>query len=102
VLHVPLDFGIISLATNETLGVENSVFGIGGIGVLCRITNSATWHKNDEKDGKRECLQSLFVAKADPRGRDTVTLVIGNNLNASTALDTREEKDISNMFCIPF
>lgn len=40
VLHILFDFWIVNLATNKTFGVEYGVGGIGGIGVLSRVTNS--------------------------------------------------------------
>ena len=39
VLHVALDLGIIELATNETLGVEDGVVGVHRDLVLGRITD---------------------------------------------------------------
>ena len=40
VLHVALDLGVIELATNETLGVEDGVLRVGVERVLRTITNT--------------------------------------------------------------
>lgn len=49
VLHIALDFGVVNLATKETLGVEDSVLGVGVERILRRITN-----------------QTFIVREADP------------------------------------
>ena len=41
VLHVALDLGIIELATNETLSVEDGVLRVGVERVLRAVTNTA-------------------------------------------------------------
>ena len=33
-------------------------------------------------------IQSFFVGKADPRWSDSVSLIIGNDVNVATMLDT--------------
>lgn len=48
-LHIALDFGVVNLATKETLGVEDSVLGVGVERILRRITN-----------------QTFIVREADP------------------------------------
>jgi NAD-specific glutamate dehydrogenase len=40
VLHVALNLILIHLATNETLGVKDSVLGVGMEGVLGRVTDT--------------------------------------------------------------
>ena len=40
VLHVLLDVGLLESATNETLGVKDSIPGVGVVGVLSGISNS--------------------------------------------------------------
>jgi hypothetical protein len=39
VLHVFLDLNFTEISTNESLGVENSVFWVSGNLILCGITN---------------------------------------------------------------
>jgi len=39
-LLVTLDFGVVQLATNQTLSVEDSVFWIGVEGILSGITDT--------------------------------------------------------------
>ena len=39
VLLVPNDFGVIDFTANETLGVEDSVFGVTVVCVLCSVTD---------------------------------------------------------------
>ena len=45
VFHVALDFRVIGLATNQTLGVEDGVLRVGVERVLRAVTNT-TCHKN--------------------------------------------------------
>ncbi len=33
-------------------------------------------------------IQSFFISKADPRQSDLVTLIVGNDVNTATMLDT--------------
>ena len=39
VLGILLHLWLVNLATDETLGVKDGVFRIGGIGVLCRVSD---------------------------------------------------------------
>ena len=41
VLHILFDFWVVNLASDKTLGVEDSVFWVGGESVLCGISDSA-------------------------------------------------------------
>ena len=91
VLHILLDFWVIDLATNETLGIEDGVLRVGGILVLRSVTDSARKRSRQRVSRRQEtqgCLQSLIVAKADPRRGNTVTLVVGQNFDAATTLHT--------------
>ena len=65
VLHVRLDSSLIKTTTDQTLGVEDGVIGVHGDLILGGITN-----------------QTLRVGESDIRGGGTVTLVVGNDLNA--------------------
>ena len=66
-LHVALDLGVVSLAANKTLGVEDGVLRVGVERVLRTITNTReTWvgallHKREGEN-----LQSFIVREADP------------------------------------
>ena len=40
VLLITLDLGVLEFATNETLSVEDCVFGVGVESVLCGITDT--------------------------------------------------------------
>lgn len=40
VLHVALDIWVIYLATNEALGIEDRVAGVGGICILSSVTDT--------------------------------------------------------------
>ena len=71
VLHIGLDLGVVKTATNETLGVEDSVVGVHGDLVLGGITN-----------------ETLSVGETDERGSGAVTLVVGDDLNAVITEDT--------------
>mmetsp|Transcript_89975 Transcript_89975/g.176154 ORF Transcript_89975/g.176154 Transcript_89975/m.176154 type:complete len:251 (-) Transcript_89975:41-793(-) len=64
VLHVGLYNGIIELAANKTLGIEDSVGSIHSNLVLGGITN-----------------QTLSVVESNVRGGGSVTLIVGNNLH---------------------
>ena len=71
VLHIGLDLSILETATNETLGVEDSVVGVHGDLVLGGITD-----------------ETLGVGETDERGSGAVTLVVGNDFNAVITEDT--------------
>jgi hypothetical protein len=40
VLHIPFEFIVIHLTTNQTFGVEDSVLGVGMEGILGRVSNA--------------------------------------------------------------
>lgn len=63
VLHVGLDLSVGELATDQTLGIEDSVLGVHGDLVLGGITD-----------------QTLGVGETDERGSGSVTLVVGDNV----------------------
>lgn len=71
VLHIGLDLSVLKTATNETLGVEDSVVGVHGDLVLGGITD-----------------ETLGVGETDERGGGAVTLVVGNDFNAVITEDT--------------
>lgn len=71
VLHVGLDLGVLELAANEALGVEDGVVRVHGDLVLGGVTDEA-----------------LGVGEGNERGGGAVTLVVGDNLNAVIAVDT--------------
>jgi hypothetical protein len=72
VLHVLLEFGFIKLATNKTLGVKDRVTWVRVESVLGRVAD-----------------ETLFIRERDPRWSDTVTLVVGDNLDTTVTLDTK-------------
>ena len=53
VLHVALDLGVIKLATNETLGVEDRVLRVHGSLVLGGITNETLLRGESDVGGCR-------------------------------------------------
>lgn len=63
VLHIGLDLRVGELATDQTLGIEDSVRGVHGNLVLGGITD-----------------QTLGVGETDERGSGSVTLVVGDNV----------------------
>ena len=71
VLHIGLDLSVLKTATNETLGVEDSVVGVHGDLVLGGITD-----------------ETLGVGETDERGGGAVTLVVGNDFDTVIAEDT--------------
>ena len=78
VLHVALNSFVSPVPTDQTLGVENSVLRVGGQLILGGISN-----------------QTLTIrSEGNIRGGDTVTLVIGNNFNASVFKHTDTEKEL--------
>lgn len=74
-LLITLNIGILDLATNETFGIEDSVFRVSVVSVLRGVAN-----------------ETLFIREADPRGGDTMTLVVGDNLDTTTTLYTTKSK----------
>ena len=71
VLHIGLNLSVVKTATNETLGIEDSVVGVHGDLVLGGITD-----------------ETLGVGETDERGGGAVTLVVGNDFNAVVTEDT--------------
>jgi len=65
VLHIRLDLSIGKTTTDQTLSVEDSVVGVHGDLVLGGITD-----------------KTLGVGESNERGGSTVTLVVGDDLNA--------------------
>jgi hypothetical protein len=72
VLSVLLDILIIVVSTNHSLGVKDSVGRVRSSLILCCVSD-----------------QSFVFSECDPRWGDSVSLVIGDNLDFSTSLDTR-------------
>ena len=64
VLHVALDLGVIELATNETLGVEDGVLRVGVERVLRAVTNTAC-----HKDQYVACMGLVIALTVVPRPR---------------------------------
>ena len=75
-LDVSLDGLVGELTSDETLGVEDGVLGVGGQLILGSVTNQTL---------------ALFFRECDIRWRDSVTLVIGNDFNASVLENTNTE-----------
>lgn len=71
VLHVGLDLGVVELASDQTLGVEDGVLRVHGDLVLGGITD-----------------QTLGVGEGDERRGCAVTLVVGDDLDAVVSEDT--------------
>jgi hypothetical protein len=70
-LHISLHVLVSEISANETLGIIDSVRGIHGSLILGRISN-----------------ESLFIGKSHDTWSDSVSLVIGNDLNSSVLVDT--------------
>ena len=70
-LLVALGLRVARLATDESLSVEDGIFGVGVEGVLGAVTNKA-----------------FIIGEGDPRRCDTVTLVVGDNFYPTTLLNT--------------
>lgn len=87
VLHVLFDLRVIDFATNKSLCVEYGVFRIGGKRVLRRVTNSRDRQHKIRKKFVVD-LQSLFVRETNPRGCNSVTLVVCEDFYSATALYT--------------
>ena len=64
VLHVGLDFRILELPPDETLGIEDGVCGVHGDLILCGVAN-----------------ETLGVCEGDEGGGGAVALVIGNDFD---------------------
>jgi len=94
-LDVLLDRLVVETSTDQTLSVENGVLGVEGSLVLSGITD-----------------QSLLVRESNERGSNTVTLLVGNNLNGaivssntrvgSTQIDTNGTRESSVTSCRHF
>mmetsp|Transcript_39400 Transcript_39400/g.92147 ORF Transcript_39400/g.92147 Transcript_39400/m.92147 type:complete len:255 (-) Transcript_39400:123-887(-) len=70
-LLVVLHGAVAVLAANQALDVEHSVLGVEGALVLGGVTHKA-----------------LVIGESNPRGGDTVTLVVGDDLDLAVLVDT--------------
>ena len=70
-LDIILNHSIIKLATNETLGVKNSVRGVCCSLILCCIAN-----------------ETVFLGESDVGRRCTISLVVSDNFYSSILPDT--------------
>lgn len=70
-LHILLDFIVIEFSSDESLGVENSVFWVSGDLVLGRVSD-----------------QSLCVGKCDVRRSSSFSLVVGDDLHFLVQIDS--------------
>jgi len=75
VFHVGLDGGVLEVASDQALGVEDGVLGVGGELVLGGVTDQAL----------------ALAGESDVRGRDTVALVVGDDLHAAVLHNTNTE-----------
>lgn len=71
VLHVGLDLGVVELASNETLSIEDGVDRVHGDLVLCGISN-----------------ETLGVCEGNEGGSGAVSLIVGDDFNAVITEDT--------------
>lgn len=71
VLHIGLDFRVVELAANQSLGIEDSVCCVHGDLILSSITD-----------------QTLRIGEGNERGRRSVTLVVGDNFDSVISKDT--------------
>jgi len=71
VLDIVLDILVIETTTDQTLGVEDGVGGVGGVLVLGGISD-----------------KTLVLGKGDVRRCNTVTLVVGDDFNTSVLVHT--------------
>jgi len=75
-LDVVLHIGVGPLATDQTLGIEDSVLRVGGQLILGGISN-----------------ETLTVGgEGHVGGSDAVALIVGNDLNASVLVNTNAAK----------
>ncbi len=72
VLHVSLDLWLLEPTPNQTLGIKHGVVRIRWGLVLGGVSDEAL----------------VCFGKGDVRGRDSVSLVIGNNVNLAILVDT--------------
>ena len=72
ILGIVLDRRVIPVTSYQTLDVKDRVFGIQSQLILGGISNQAL----------------PFIGKGNIRWRDTVSLVVGNDLNTSVLVDT--------------
>jgi hypothetical protein len=78
VLHVALNLLVVEAATDETLGVEDSVCGIRRSLILCSVADETLTRAGRE---------------ADERGSDAIPLVVGEDLDAAVALNTARKSE---------
>ena len=74
---ITLHLGIIHLTPNETLSVENRIFGVGVVGILGRVAD-----------------ETFLIGEGDPRRSNTMTLVVGDNFDTTAALDTNVTRQL--------
>eukprot|EP00158_Paraphelidium_tribonemae_P004935 Partr_v1_DN27064_c0_g1_i2_m28669 putative NAD-specific glutamate dehydrogenase len=72
VLNLHLDILVIPFATNQTLGIKDSVGGVGSILVLCRLSNETL----------------IVFSEGHPRWSNTRTQVVGDNFHATRLVDS--------------
>ena len=94
VLLVALDLGIVYFTADETLSVEDRVFGVRVVCVLGGISDTASGSAIVRHRDTKGHAQSLVVREADPRWGDTVTLVVCDNLYTTAALYTGVESQL--------
>ena len=70
-LSVLLDILIIVISTNHSLGVKDSVGRVGSSLILCCVSD-----------------QSFVFSECDPRWGNSISLIIGDDLDFSTSLNT--------------
>ena len=70
-LLVLLNGAVLKTTTDQTLDIEQSLSGVDGGLILGSLTN-----------------QTLIVGERNVRGSDTVTLIVGDDLNAAVLVDT--------------
>jgi len=71
VLDIGLDILVVKTATDETLSIEDGVGGVGGVLVLGGISD-----------------ETLILGEGDIGRGDTVTLVVGDDLDTAVLVDT--------------
>ena len=75
-LDITLDGLVCPVSANQSLGVKDGVLRVGGQLILGSVTNQTL---------------ALFFRECNIRWRDSVTLVIGNDFNASVLENTNTE-----------